>query len=255
MLKLEEMVGLKNCFAFADDLLRACRSSQETIRVFRTIKEWSKFNKVVMNERKSAILPLALRKCKKDDFSRSLNNIPYVKEYQYLGIVFDYTLRFDSSLNKAIKLVKTMENCSLLNQNNLSINQKLTIWKSYIGSKMMYPLLVLSIMNKSAAQKISSQISMAIKKCLGLRKGLPKERMYAWLYELTPEEKAELFLLRTIKKLSNSNLKPKNSDFLLSKLSKCTNEEVTNYLEGTTALNTIKNRLLDQRATSEGIKN
>ena len=58
-----------------------------------------------MNERKSAVLPLALRKSKKDNFNRNILNVPFVKEYKYLGIIFDYSLKFDSSLSKASKAV------------------------------------------------------------------------------------------------------------------------------------------------------
>ena len=56
LLKLENLVGLKNCFAFADDLLISCNSPQVTIRAIRIIKEWSQSNKVIMNEKKSAVL-------------------------------------------------------------------------------------------------------------------------------------------------------------------------------------------------------
>jgi len=65
LLDLEEMVGIKNCFAFADDLLIACSSPQIASRVILKIKDWSKSNQILMNEKKSAILPLALRKNKK----------------------------------------------------------------------------------------------------------------------------------------------------------------------------------------------
>ena len=33
---------------------------------------------------------------------------------------------------------------------------------------------------------------MAIKKCLGLNTCLSSEKMYSWLFELTPKERAEL---------------------------------------------------------------
>jgi len=170
-------------------------------------------------------------------------------------MIFDYTLNFDTSLKKASRLVRSLGNCKILNQNNISLNQKLNIWKTYIGSKMLYSLVVLCIMNKTAMKKISTQLSMAIKKCLNLHPGLSREKLYAWLYELSPEEKAELFLLRTLKKLNENKLELKNSDFFIKKLVNCTAEEAIKYLEGETSIKDIKRKLREKRAKTEGISN
>jgi len=64
LLGLEKMVGLKNCFALADDNLTACNSPQTASKVIKKIKEWNKSNKILMNEKKSVILPLALKEKK-----------------------------------------------------------------------------------------------------------------------------------------------------------------------------------------------
>ncbi|HRP36754.1 MAG TPA: reverse transcriptase domain-containing protein [Candidatus Dojkabacteria bacterium] len=60
--ELEDIVGKENSFAFADDLLLCCNSPVKVIRAIRKIKTWSIKNKVVMNEKKSAVLPLAKKK-------------------------------------------------------------------------------------------------------------------------------------------------------------------------------------------------
>jgi len=58
-------VGLGNTFAFADDLLLCCSSQLVAARAVKIIKQWSYKFKITLNEKKSAILPLALRKKKK----------------------------------------------------------------------------------------------------------------------------------------------------------------------------------------------
>ena len=147
-----------------------------------------------MND-KSAILPLARRKAKNDEFNRCVLNVLYVRVYKYLGIVFDYTLKFDLSLRKVVKSVREMNNYRVLTQDNLSLNQKLSIWNTYFLSKLSYPLLVLSLLNKSAMKRVVSQMTVSIKNCLGLNRALSNQKLYTWIYGLTPVEKAELSLL------------------------------------------------------------
>jgi len=128
--ELEKLVGLRNTFAFADDLLICCSSIIIAEKVINIIKNWSKRYKITLNEKKSAILPLALRKNKKDNFNKTLCNIPYVREYKYLGIIFDYTLKFESSLRNASSIVRQMNNYSILKQENLSIGKRILAPKS-----------------------------------------------------------------------------------------------------------------------------
>ena len=176
-----------------------------------------------------------------------------MKEYKYLGIVFDYSLKFDTSLKKVSKQVRAMNNYNVLTQDNLSITQKLNIWKTYFCSKLMYPLLILCITNNTAAKTISSQICISIKKCLGLNQCLPKEVLFTWLYELTPNERAELFLLRTLKKLMISKHKIRNREYLLSKITCCNKEEILDYMEDKIKLNQLKENIMKRKTNSAGI--
>ena len=75
--ELENLIGLDNIYAFADDLLLCCSSPIIATRVIRTIKDWSKTNKITMNDKKSAVMPLALRRSKVDKFVRNILNIPW----------------------------------------------------------------------------------------------------------------------------------------------------------------------------------
>jgi len=208
-----------------------------------------------MNEKKSAIMPLALRRRKSDNFNQHLLNVPYDKEYNYLGIVFVLTLQFDITLRKSSALVREMNNYGVLKQGNLSANHRLSIWNTYFSSKLAYPLLALSLMNKTATKKVSSQIAMSVKRCLGLNQCLEKEKLYTWLYELTPKEKAEFSLLRTVKKLISADYRIENLEFFINKITSCSKEDISGYIDGKTKLNALKSKLLENRAHKEGISN
>ena len=94
---------------------------------------------------------------------------------------------------------------------------------------------------------------MSIKKCLGLNQCLPKEVLFTWLYELTPNERAELFLLRTLKKLMISKHKIRNRDYFLSKITSCKKEEILDYMEDKIKLNQLKENILKRKTSSAGI--
>lgn len=208
-----------------------------------------------MNEKKSAVMPLARRRCKKDNFNKTILNVPFVKEYKYLGIIFDFSLKFDLSLIKASNSVRIMNNYKILTQNNLSINQKLSIWKTYFYSKILYPLIIMCLMKKSAAQKVSSQISASIKKCLGLHPSLSKEKLYTWLYEITPLESAEFFLLRTMKKLLKTNHYVKNKVYFENCVTSFEKEDIVKFLNDEIKISSIKEKIIDKRAKQAGILN
>ena len=108
--ELECITGIKNLFAFADDLMVYCRSLPMTRNIIRLILKWSEANKIKVNAKKSSIMSLAKSKRKSDIFNKSIQNIPYVKSYKYLGIIFDYTMKFGSTLDKVSKTIRSMKN-------------------------------------------------------------------------------------------------------------------------------------------------
>jgi len=60
---------------------------------------------------------------------------------------------------------------------------------------------------------------MSIKKCLGLHQSLSRELLFSWLYELAPNERAEIFILRLLKKLADMGHRTKNEKFFFSRVS------------------------------------
>jgi len=180
-------------------------------RVIYKIKKWSQSNKIILNSKKSAVMPLANKKSKKDRFSnKKLLDVPYVVKYKYLGINIDYTMNFTSTLKETSKLISNWDKHQILGYKILSVTQKLSIWKTYFMSKQKNPIITLILLSKSSLKKISSQTSMSIKKCLGINHKLEKEKLFGWLNELTPVEIAEIALLRTLRKLIKIEMKPVN---------------------------------------------
>ena len=98
-------------------------------------------------------------------------------------------------------------------------------------------------------------MSMAIKKCLGLNRCLSQQKMYAWLYELTPNERAELYLLRNLKKLIDFGHKIENMDYYVNTLSNCSENEAKEYLEGNKKLKDLRIAMLGNKSKKEGLSN
>ena len=121
LIALEQLVGLRCTYAFADDLLIYCCSLTVAEIVIRRIQKWSAKNKILLNAKKSAIMPLANRKTKKDKFTnKTLLDIPFVTEYKYLGIVIDYTMNFGRTLKEISKLLSIWNSHKILGYNTLS---------------------------------------------------------------------------------------------------------------------------------------
>jgi len=74
--------------------------------------------------------------------------IPYVAQYKYLGITFDYTMRFGVTLDRVSKQVRNMNNYKVLGSTEMSLSQRFSIWKTYFHSKLLYPLVTLSLKGK-----------------------------------------------------------------------------------------------------------
>ena len=74
---------------YADDLLVICTSLSQLRRVIYTIKNWSKENNLQLNPRKSGVVQFVSRAGnirKKLRTGESIEGIPVVNEYKYLGV-------------------------------------------------------------------------------------------------------------------------------------------------------------------------
>ena len=121
-------------------------------------------------------------------------------------------------MEKATKTVRLLGSDTILGWADMSLMQRLQIWKTYFYSKILYPLTILNLINKTSAKKITSQISMAFKSSLGFNKKLPKDIMYGWLEELTPQERSDLTILRILRKLKLTGMQCLNHKAFLDEI-------------------------------------
>jgi len=114
--------------------------------------------------------------------------------------------------------------------------------------------MVLSMINKTSADKITSQISMSFKNTLGLNKQLSKEVMYGWLHELSPQERSELTIMRLLRKLKQSNMKCVNHNIFLNELKIIPYELKENYMNEQISMKALKSKIIENRNEKLGIK-
>ena len=93
-------------FAYADDLVITQNGKIKMKKTTKIIEEWARNVEMQINKKKSAIMYIRKNKRGKkmiEKFEEQENNIhgyPLVREYKYLGIIFDETLTFENHLNK-----------------------------------------------------------------------------------------------------------------------------------------------------------
>ena len=120
---------------------------------------------------------MAKTKRKSDNFNKNILSIPYVTSYKYLGITFEYTMTFGLTLENVTRTIRSMKNYEVLGRSDMSLMQRLQIWKTYFYSRILYTLVILSLVNKSFATKITARIFISFKCVLGLNQKLSKTVM------------------------------------------------------------------------------
>ena len=104
--------------------------------------------------------------------------------------------------------------------------------------------MVLSMINKSSADKITSQISMSFKNTLGLNKQTAVQRSHVGgLQELSPQERSELTIMRLLRKLKQSKMKCVNHIFL-NELNIIPHELKENYINEQISMKVLKSKVI-----------
>ena len=108
--------------AYADDLVFIIKFEHDIAKVIDLIKKWSENNNMIINYKKSAIVPIKFTKIK--SIFKNKNEylgFPILKDYKYLGVFIDQTLNFE----KALKKVE--EKCTILCARLYIINKCISI--------------------------------------------------------------------------------------------------------------------------------
>ena len=131
-------------FAFADDLALVTTGRISLHRCISKMKEWCRENKMEINFKKCGILHIRDSKRTPRIKDLTVQNIPVVDEYKYLGIYFDDTLSFAKELqSRSNKLSKLVNSKWILQSNKFNAESKLHIWHTLFRSKVWYQTLLL----------------------------------------------------------------------------------------------------------------
>ena len=150
--------------------------------------------------------------------------------------------------------IRNMKSYKVFGTPEMPMKIRLNIWKTYFYSKLLYPIFTLRLLDKTSLARVISKISMSLKDCLRLNRKLSQNILFGWIQELTPKQRADLCILRIIKKLNRINLPVRNELYFLEKTESITSDTRNKYLNGETSIKQIKLLLEKQRDTNTGIK-
>jgi len=116
-LATELKMNTEDILLYADDILILCESQEQTAKCIQIIENWSQLNVMELNKKKSGIVVFASRKAKKIPLmelkrikdannkiiqrqwipsSESIQGIPIMTSYKYLGTHLDFKLTLDT---------------------------------------------------------------------------------------------------------------------------------------------------------------
>jgi hypothetical protein len=87
---LSKKFGVEKTFAYADDIALLCLGYSDIRTAVSMIEEWSQRNGAILNKKKCGILPIRRKECLTS--RRSLEGIPLVQTYKYLGVPLNSAL-------------------------------------------------------------------------------------------------------------------------------------------------------------------
>ena len=196
--------GSDMVMAFADDLLVALTEGGDVKGLIAIVEEWAETNKIQLNKKKgkSAFVRLVLKDSKKDNYEETISGVGRQKEYKYLGIKIRADMNTCDGLKSATESINWERNQYKINKMNLSMRERLAMWRTYLMGKANYHLVTMPFCSKSSQKKFRTRINIALKHSIGLAKCTNTERVYLAADMITPWEYAMKFVLRLIVKLT-----------------------------------------------------
>ena len=92
-------IPIEDILFYADDLAIICTNNQVE-RVVNTVEESAASLSLIINRKKSGILPIQNSRCRFTDLKGEIKQIPIVKEYRYLGVDIDQKLEIEAYMNR-----------------------------------------------------------------------------------------------------------------------------------------------------------
>ena len=173
LLKLKEIIPIKDIFAYADDVLVIFDDLETLRKCCKIIESWSNDNNLQINRNKSAILEFVHRRgretyLKVGDYWMGF---PIVDKYKYLGTWLNQKLTMDtqiSHIQKKTYFIRSKLSPALY---NASLGLRKNLWQIFVVP--MYEFLLPLFFHEQVEirkQKIDQMMRMSFKAYTGLKK-------------------------------------------------------------------------------------
>jgi hypothetical protein len=155
---------------YADDLVVIVKE-MHLEELIKTLKEVSTENSLIVNAKKSAIIVVkshkALTGC------QSVQEIPIVYDYRYLGILVDGRGEVDGHIDQ----IKQRSNYLRVNMryytHKLSFENQYLLWAIYVRPYLLYTAPIIESQNKGTQKEFYSLWKNSFKQFMGLPKATP----------------------------------------------------------------------------------
>jgi len=176
--ELAVLLGTKNVFCYADDLMFVSLGELQLESAVRLIIDWGDRNGLRLNPKKCAIMRLRARKVSKDLTILPVHGIAYVDQYKYLGIIIDSSLTMDAQHKHLKQRVGHLtSNFYKMMASITGVKLRLEMWKVYVKPLIEY-CVESYILLPSKLSRIETLYYQTIKQCLSIPKKHSKRRYY-----------------------------------------------------------------------------
>mgnify|MGYP003293343765 CR=1 FL=1 len=122
---------------YADDTAAVCVGGTQADDAIETTTKWSEKNKIQLNKRKSAILPIFEDSPKDKDYL----GFPIVKSYKYLGVLINFRLKCFEHITKVAERINVyLSRNRMLKFKDFSPRSLFTIFTYFQKSRIVYGL-------------------------------------------------------------------------------------------------------------------
>ena len=178
---------VEDLLAYADDHLIICTSLEQLELAIQIIKGWSISENIKLNPDKSGIMEVTPKRRKgRLNLIESIEGIPIVKEYKYLGLILDQKLSGDTHIKKLfgwkedggkrhLGKIEFIKNNLRALISNISVDYRMNLWQLLI-KPLFLPLVMMSNFLCLTNQKIiETKLRKSVKWALGLSMTTPNE--------------------------------------------------------------------------------
>ncbi len=175
LLKLfEDGWSLEDLLAFADDHLFICDTLDEIVEAIKLTDTWCNESNIKLNPSKSGILEVVPRRSKPIlQIGTSIQNVPVVNSYKYLGLTLDNKLTGDKHIAFMNMKINFLNHRLAPLLRKVSVDYRINLWKILVRP-LYNPLLAMMLRNnQSRIIKTERNLKMSLKKFAGLTASTP----------------------------------------------------------------------------------